>query len=105
MTSMKKRAKVCAIAMVIINLAGILNLAQVQIAEPAFAFGSLGSGPGEFNAPRGVAVAPGGNVLVSDAINHRVQIFTRNGTYLKEFGYLGDALDAMNSPLDLDVHT
>lgn len=91
--------------MVIMNSAGILSFAQVQIAEPAFAFGSPGAGPGEFNAPRGVAVAPDGNVLVSDALNNKVQIFTWDGAYVSEFGYPGTALDAMNTPLDLAVHT
>ena len=46
------------------------------------AFGSKGTGPGQFNQPAGVAVAPDGNVVVADTLNHRVQKFTAGGTHL-----------------------
>jgi len=38
-------------------------------------YGEAGRGPGQFNAPRGVAVASDGMVYVADTDNHRVQAF------------------------------
>lgn len=48
-------------------------------------WGRQGSGPGEFNFPIGVAVAPGGEVLVSDFYNSRVQAFSPEGEYVASF--------------------
>ena len=43
-------------------------------------FGSLGSGAGQFNFPRGVAVDGSGNIFVADGGNGRVQVcLTRTG--------------------------
>ena len=39
-------------------------------------FGSQGSDDGEFNYPHGIAIAPNGNIYVSDTCNKRVQIFS-----------------------------
>ena len=49
-------------------------------------WGSNGSGPGQFKAPRGVAIAPNGTLYVADTGNHRVQMFNPSGTYLGELG-------------------
>jgi tripartite motif-containing protein 71 len=49
------------------------------------AWGSQGSGPGQFNYPLGVAVDSSGNVYVTDGENNRVQKFTSNGTYLTQW--------------------
>jgi DNA-binding beta-propeller fold protein YncE len=45
---------------------------------PVLSFGSLGSGPGQFNTPRDVAVA--------DAANSRIEAFDKNGTFLWQAG-------------------
>ena len=64
-------------------LAGLLSLlfAPAALAEPATptyaftgAFGTSGSGNGEFNTTAHVALEPGtGNILVADSGNDRVQ--------------------------------
>ena len=41
-------------------------------------WGSLGSGPGEFNRPEAIAVDPDGNVYVMDTGNYRIQKFAPN---------------------------
>jgi DNA-binding beta-propeller fold protein YncE len=38
-------------------------------------FGTTGSGDGQFNSPRGIAVDSSGNIYVADTGNHRVQKF------------------------------
>ena len=56
----------------------------------AFEFGSLGSGPGNFMAPRNVAFGPGGFMAVADTGNHRVQVFNPDGTFAFALGLRGE---------------
>ena len=55
--------------------------------------GVAGSGPGQFNGPTGVVVAPNGDVFVSDGhdpdSNNRVQKFSADGRFLASFGGTG----------------
>ncbi|MEO7321054.1 MAG: 6-bladed beta-propeller, partial [Burkholderiales bacterium] len=44
-------------------------------------FGARGDGPGEFNLPRDIAIAPDGTLFVVDGGNFRVQVFDKNGKY------------------------
>lgn len=48
-------------------------------------WGSLGSGPGQFDTPHGVAVSPKDEVFVADRGNRRIQVFDTEGKYLREF--------------------
>ncbi len=48
-------------------------------------WGSLGSGPGQFDTPHGIAVSPANEVYVADRGNRRIQVFDANGKYLREF--------------------
>ncbi len=50
-----------------------------------FSWGEPGSGPGEFLVPHGIAVAPDGSVVVADRENHRLQFFSPDGAFLKEW--------------------
>lgn len=47
--------------------------------------GTAGAGPGQFNEPVGIALAPDGTVFVADMYNSRVQILRADGSYLGEF--------------------
>ncbi len=49
-------------------------------------WGGRGSGPGEFTTPHGIGVLGDGRVLVGDRENNRVQVFSPEGDYLKDFG-------------------
>ena len=58
--------------------------------SPDFAFGSFGSGAGNFSSPKFVAVANGSGIIaVADQGNYRIQMFYPNGTFVREFGRLG----------------
>ena len=49
-------------------------------------WGSEGSGPGQFNRPLAIAVAPDGTVYVTDGPSYRVQYFDASGTFLGTWG-------------------
>eukprot|EP00058_Branchiostoma_floridae_P018628 XP_002604117.1 hypothetical protein BRAFLDRAFT_71595 [Branchiostoma floridae] len=49
------------------------------------AFGGLGSETGQFNCPCGVTVSDEGEVFVADRWNQRIQVFTLQGTFVRQF--------------------
>jgi uncharacterized protein (TIGR03663 family) len=59
--------------------------AHVDLQAPQV-WGEVGTDPGLFNHPRGVAVGSTGDVYVVDSDNHRVQVFDSEGTFLREWG-------------------
>ena len=63
--------------------------------------GSNGSGDGEFNNARGITIGPDGNLYVGDWSNHRVQIFDKNGTFIRKFGENGSAPGQLEYPYDI----
>ena len=48
-----------------------------------------GSGEGEFAGPRDAKVSPAGEIFISDGNNQRVQVFDRQGRFLRAFGSKG----------------
>ena len=48
-------------------------------------WGSLGSGPGQFDTPHGVAVSPKDEIFVADRGNRRVQVFDPSGKFIRQF--------------------
>ena len=64
--------------------------------------GTRGSGDGEFtDRVRGVKFGPDGNVYVADEYNHRIQVFDKNGNFIRKFGSNGTAPGQFNYPKDL----
>ena len=61
-------------------------------------FGTRGSGPGQFQYPRGVAVDDEGNILVADRDNYRIQKFTNDGQFLTSVGTKGTGQLQFRSP-------
>ncbi|XP_078665676.1 uncharacterized protein LOC144908040 [Branchiostoma floridae x Branchiostoma belcheri] len=54
---------------------------QLQIVT----FGGGGSGPGKFSGPFGVTVSDEGEIFVADLRNQRIQVFTLQGTFVRQF--------------------
>ncbi|MEH2163827.1 MAG: scytonemin biosynthesis PEP-CTERM protein ScyF [Nostoc sp.] len=74
---------------------------RVQVLDPngnpLLAFGSAGSGLGQFLQPIGIEVDDQENVYVADSINSRVQVFDKNGNFLTSYGE--NARDASGNPV------
>ncbi len=66
-------------------------------------FGSPGTGGGQFASPRGIAVAPSGQVYVADMGNHRVQRFDADGTYEIQWGCYGTSNGKFDDPTGIAV--
>ena len=58
--------------------------------RPVLCFGKGGSGNGMFSSPRPLAVTDRDEIAVVDNLNHRVQVFDSNGTFLRSFGHKGE---------------
>ena len=67
------------------------------------AFGKVGSGPGEFYYPMGLAVSAKGYVFVSDMMNARVQVFDPQHNPTLSFGRPGNRYGDMGKPKHLGV--
>ncbi len=66
--------------------------------------GVAGNGPDEFNEPNAVKVAPNGDIFVASAHrfpiceNSRIQKFSKDGKFIKEFGGKGSGPGEMTCP-------
>lgn len=61
-------------------------------------WGSLGSGPGQLNQPKGLTLDEANNVYVADEFNNRIQKFDSDGNFITEFGQ-----DRLNHPIDVAI--
>src|SRR3990172_7146263 len=67
------------------------------------AWGTRGSGPGQFDSPEGMALDRKGNLLVADTWNHRILKFDSSGKQLLAFGSFGDKPGEFKAPRGLAV--
>jgi len=67
------------------------------------AWGSLGSGNGQFSRPCSVAVGSSGNVYVTDIDNSRVQKFNGSGKYITQWGSEGSGAGQFDKPIRVAV--
>lgn len=63
-----------------------------------FTFGEPGSGPGQFQEPRDIAVARDGTLYVVDTKNHRIQHLRADGTFLHAWGRQGNGPGEFQDP-------
>jgi DNA-binding beta-propeller fold protein YncE len=69
--------------------------------EHLFDIGKRGIGPGEFNLPRDVALGKDGRIYVVDGGNFRVQIFDKDGKFIKSFGAVGKQFGNFARPKEI----
>ena len=65
--------------------------------------GRRGSGPGEFNLPRDLAIGKDGRLYVVDGGNFRVVVFDRSGRYLHSFGSVGKQYGQFARPKEIAI--
>ena len=74
--------------------------------EYVMEFGSVGTGPGQFDLIHGIAVDRNGRIYVSDRMNHRIQVFTEDGEFIEEwpdiYDPVGIFIDQNDAVLVLD---
>eukprot|EP00058_Branchiostoma_floridae_P000673 XP_002586161.1 hypothetical protein BRAFLDRAFT_109857 [Branchiostoma floridae] len=61
------------------------NHSQVEPQSQRVTFGGRGSGIGQFQGPYGVTVSDEGEIFVADYGNQRIQVFTLQGTFVRQF--------------------
>ncbi|MBC7262582.1 MAG: hypothetical protein H5T63_11300, partial [Chloroflexi bacterium] len=66
-------------------------------------WGGFGTGDGQFNDPKGIAVDGQGNVYVVDTRNQRVQVFDGEGRYLRGWGWQGNGAGEFQEPWGIAV--
>ena len=71
--------------------------------KPVLCFGEGGSGDGMFKNPLGVAVTDKDEIVVADCLNHRVQVFDSNGTFLRSFGHKGKNAGEFKNPTGIAI--
>ena len=71
--------------------------------KPILLFGKPGTGDGEFNRAEGLDVDAQDRIYVADSCNHRIQIFSRDGKWLKTYGKAGRGLGELSYPFDVRV--
>jgi predicted membrane-bound mannosyltransferase/sugar lactone lactonase YvrE len=82
------------------NYGAVPNISQSSVTDPyekglvkmAYdkAFGEAGTNPGQYNAPRGLAVAPDGTLYVADSRNNRIQHLAADGKVIQTWGTFAD---------------
>ena len=70
---------------------------------PFVCFGTPGDRDGEFNRPEGLAAGPDDRLYVADSCNHRIQIFSRDGSWLQSHGRAGRGVGEFSYPYDVRV--
>ncbi|MCD6518577.1 MAG: TIGR03663 family protein [Anaerolineae bacterium] len=71
--------------------------------QASFVFGSGGNAPGQFRAPKGLALDAEGNIYIADSQNHRIQVFDAQGRFLRQWGREGTAPGQFKEPWGVAV--
>jgi len=65
--------------------------------------GKAGTAPGEFNRPEGICVDAQDRLYVADSCNHRIQIFSPDGKFIRAYGKAGTGKGEFSYPYDIAV--
>ncbi len=67
-------------------------------------YGSLGSDPGQFDGPAGLAISnKTGNIYINDQFNNRIQVLDSETNFLYAFGSEGTQPGQFNEPIGIDL--
>ncbi len=76
---------------------------KLEVCTTGCRVGIAGSGNGQFNGPRGLAVDPAGDLYVSEINNDRVQELTGAGAFVTKFGSAGSGKGQFSQPMGVAV--
>ena len=79
--------------------------AKFETCTTACEAGIAGSGNGQFNKPRMIAVAPNGDIYVTDSENGRVEVFSSTGAFLSILGKKGTKAGEFTQPVSIAINT
>jgi ABC-type Fe3+ transport system permease subunit/DNA-binding beta-propeller fold protein YncE len=65
--------------------------------------GKPGEGAGDFNRAEGIGIDARDRLYVADSCNHRIQIFSPDGKFLRSYGKAGNGLGELSYPYDVRV--
>ncbi len=71
--------------------------------ERTAVLGGPGAGPGQLRGARDMALGPEGLLWIADTGNHRVQVWTIHGEFVRAFGAFGSASGELNAPHGIAV--
>ncbi len=71
--------------------------------KPLRLFGQPGIGDGEFNRAEGLGIDRSDQVYIADSCNHRIQVFSPEGTWRRSYGRAGNKLGELSYPYDVRV--
>jgi len=72
-------------------------------ARALLSFGRLGDGPGQLNRAEGLGVDRLDRLYVADSCNHRIQVFSPAGQWLRSYGQAGKGKGQLSYPCDVQV--
>lgn len=78
-----------------------VRVVDASSGEPLFDFGKRGKDPGDFNFPRDLVVGKDGRLYIVDSGNFRVQVFDRDGKFMKTFGSIGRQVGQFSRPKEI----
>jgi len=67
------------------------------------AWGRLGDQPGEFSRAEGLGIDANDNIYVADSCNHRIQVFSSQGKFLRQYGRAGSGPGEFSYPYDIRI--
>lgn len=91
----------------VVDIGGVSsNNHRIRVFDPRsaahlFDIGTRGTGPGEFNLPRDLAIGKEGRLYVVDSGNFRIQVLTRDGVFIKSFGAVGTQFGQFARPKEI----
>ncbi|MDB6066371.1 MAG: hypothetical protein JWR26_2579 [Pedosphaera sp.] len=82
-----------------------LAVLNTFVSPPTYIFstGTLGTGPGQYNTPIGIAVDGARNLYIADELNQRIQKLDTNGAYVLAWGGSGTNAGQFSSPSGVAV--
>ena len=78
---------------------------QTRRFRPVLFFGEYGESVGKLHRPYGVAVNNRNEIAVTELSNHRVSVFSSDGTHIRSFGRRGRNPGEFNCPLGIAFET